>query len=187
MARVSTTDLPAPPDFTAAEYARRRQWVAEVAAQRGVDIVIGYGAHRTGSVVPWLTGWPVTREAVVVLAPSHRPVLLVGFSNHIPNARRIAHDAEVESCGERTPETVLDLLARLGNPRRVGLIGPVPVALRDALASRAQVVTLDGDYLRRRQVKSDEELAWLRYRPRSPTPRRRRWWWRRCRERPSST
>lgn len=163
MAGVSMTHLPAPPDFTAAEYASRRQWVAEVAAQRGVDIVLGYGAHRTGSVVPWLTGWPVTREAVVVLAPGHRPTLLVGFPNHVPNARRIARDTEVDSCGESTPVTVLDLLAGSGNPRRVGVIGPVPVALRDALASRAQVLPLDRDYLRRRQVKSEEELAWLAY------------------------
>jgi Xaa-Pro dipeptidase len=163
MTGVSNTDLAAPPDFTGAEYANRRQWVAEVAEQHRVDIVIGYGANRTGSVVPWLTGWPVTREAVVMLAPGHRPTLLVGFPNHVPNARRIARDAEVEWCGERTPETVLGLLAGLGNPRRLGVIGPVPVALRDALASRAQVLALDRDYLRRRQVKSAEELAWLRH------------------------
>jgi Xaa-Pro dipeptidase len=152
-----------PPYITAGEYADRRQWVAELAARHGVDAVIGYGAHRTGSVVPWLTGWPVTREAVVVLAPGHRPTLLVGFPNHVPNARRIAHDARVESCGERTAESVLDALAGLGQPRRVGVIGPVPVALRDALASRAQVLPLDREYLRRRQVKSEPELAWLRH------------------------
>jgi Xaa-Pro dipeptidase len=163
MAGVSMTELPAPPDFTAAEYARRRRWVTEVAAPRGVDVVVGYGAHRTGSLVPWLTGWPVTREAVVVLAPGHRPALLVNFANHVPNARRIVHDAEVQWCGERTPETVLALLDRSATARRIGVVGPVPVALRDALASRAEVVALDGDYLRRRQVKSAEELAWLRH------------------------
>lgn len=158
-----STDLAAPPDFTAGEYDARRRWLAEVAAQRGLDVVIGYGAHRTGSVVPWLTGWPVTREAVVVVAPGHRPTLLVGFPNHVPNARRMVRDAEVESCGERTPQTVLDLLAHRGNPARVGVIGPVPVALRDALAAHAQVVALDDEYLRRRQVKSAQEVAWLRY------------------------
>ncbi|HEX7743731.1 MAG TPA: M24 family metallopeptidase [Micromonosporaceae bacterium] len=156
-------DAPAPPDFTAAEYAGRRRWLGEVAEQRGVDVVIGYGANRTGSAVPWLTGWPVTREAVVVMAPGQRPILLVGFFNHVPNARRTAHDAEVDWCGERTPETVLELLGRFGRPQRIGVIGAVPVALRDALASRAQVLALDRDYLRRRQVKSAEELAWLRY------------------------
>jgi Xaa-Pro aminopeptidase len=163
MAVVSMSAVAEPPGFTAAEYARRRHRVTEIAAQHGVDVVVGYGAHRSGSVVPWLTGWPVTREAVVVLAPGRQPILLVNFYNHVPNARRIAHEAAVEWCGERTADTVRDLLARLGGARRVGVMGAVPAALGDALASRAQVLSLDREYLRLRQTKSQEELAWLRY------------------------
>jgi Xaa-Pro aminopeptidase len=152
-----------PAEFSAAEYARRRHLMAEVAAEHGVDAVVGYGANRSGGAVPWLTGWPVTREAVVVLVPDRPPTLLVGLHNHVPNARRVAYEAEVGWCGDRTAETVLAALAGSGNLRRVGVVGALPAALRDALASRAEVLSLDGAYLRLRQCKSDEELAWLRY------------------------
>ena len=43
--------------------------------------------HRFGSAVAWLTGWPVTREAVVVHTPGERDLLLVNFYNHVPHAR----------------------------------------------------------------------------------------------------
>ena len=31
---------------------------------RKVDHLLLYGSQRAGSAIPWLTGWPVTREAV---------------------------------------------------------------------------------------------------------------------------
>jgi Xaa-Pro aminopeptidase len=113
--------------------------------------------------VPWLTGWPVTREAVVVLRPGRRPALFVGFPNHVPNARRLARDADVAGCGERTGQTVLEALRAGGPTSRVGTIGPVSGPVRAALESIATVVALDADYTRLRQIKSDEELAALRH------------------------
>ena len=123
-----------------------------------LDAVVAYGANRFGSAVPWLTGWAVTREAVVVLRPGHRPTLLVGFHNHVPNARRVALDADVEPCGERTADTVVDLLRRDTAPRRLAMIGALPGALQAVAA----VVPLDVDYARLRSIKSAEELTALR-------------------------
>ena len=160
---MSMSRAPEPPNFSDAEYVDRRHRLVRVAAEHDVDAVIAYGANRSGSAVPWLTGWPVTREAAVVLAPGRQPVLLVGFHNHVPNARRIAHDAEVRWCGDRTADTVLGVLAGFSAVPRVGVIGAVPVGLRDALASCAEVVPLDREYLRLRQCKSGEELAWMRH------------------------
>ena len=157
-----TTGSP-PPDFSDAEIAARRARIEELARQHDLDAVVVYGANRFGSAVPWLTGWPVTREAVVVLRPGRRPALFVGFPNHVPNARRIARDADVAGCGERTPDTVLDALARGGPVARVGTIGPVPAPLRAALDTAATVVPLDADHTRLRSIKSDEEMAVLRY------------------------
>jgi Xaa-Pro dipeptidase len=158
------TDASAPPPgFSDAEIADRRARIDELAAQHDLDAVIAYGANRSGSAVPWLTGWPVTREAVAVLRPGRRPVLLVGFPNHVPNARRIARDADVSGCGERTAETVLATLADGSRPDRIGTIGPVPVPLHDALGSSAAVVPLDAAYTRLRSTKTDEELAVLRH------------------------
>jgi Xaa-Pro aminopeptidase len=149
-----------PPDFSDAEMALRRAAVDELAARHDLDAVVAYGANRFGSAVHWLTGWPVTREAVAVLRPDERPTLLVGFPNHVPNARRLARGCHVAEVGERTPDTVV---STLGQVRRVGTIGPVPVGVRAALDSVATVVGLDGEYAGLRTRKSDEELAWLRH------------------------
>lgn len=152
-----------PPDFSDAEIAARRQQVDDLMTRRDLDAVVAYGANRFGSAVPWLTGWPVTREAAVVLRPGRRPALFVGFPNHVPNARRLARDADVAGCGERTGETVLDALRAGGRLSRVGTIGPVSAPVRAALEGAATVVALDADYTRLRSIKSDEELAVLRH------------------------
>lgn len=146
-----------PAAYSAAELTRRRRQVEDCAAERGLDAVVAYGANRSGSAVPWLTGWPVTREAVVVMRPAERPVLLVGFHNHVPNAERLAVDCDVRPAGESTADTVRALLGHAG---RVGVIGGAPGPLRRALG---EVVELDPAYVRWRQVKSAEELAHLRY------------------------
>jgi Xaa-Pro aminopeptidase len=151
------------PEFSDAEIAARRRQVDELAARHDLDAVVAYGANRFGSAVPWLTGWPVTREAVVVLRPARRPQLFVGFPNHVPNARRLARDADVAGCGERTGETVLEALRAGGSLARVGTIGPVAAPVRGALESAATVVALDAGYTRLRSTKSDEELAVLRH------------------------
>jgi Xaa-Pro dipeptidase len=159
---VSTVGPP-PLDFSDAEIAARRGQLDRLAQQHGLDAVVAYGANRFGSAVPWLTGWPVTREAVAVLRPGRRPALFVGFPNHVPNARRLARDADVAGCGERTADTVLDALAQGGRVSRVGTIGPVPAPLRAALEASVNVVGLDDAYTRLRSIKSDEEMAVLRH------------------------
>jgi Xaa-Pro dipeptidase len=154
---------PPPPDFSDGEIAARRAQVEQLAQQQDLDAVVVYGANRFGSAVPWLTGWPVTREAVVVLRHGRRPALFVGFPNHVPNARRIARDADVAGVGERTADTVVAELAKGGPVARVGTIGPAPAPLRAALDRSATVVPLDDAYTGLRSTKSDEELAVLRY------------------------
>jgi Xaa-Pro dipeptidase len=154
---------PPPPDFSDTEIAARRARIEQLAQQHELDAVLAYGANRFGSAVPWVTGWPVTREAVAVLRAGRRPALFVGFPNHVPNARRIARDADVAGTGERTADTVLDELRRGGDLARVGTIGPVPAPLRAALDAVATVLPLDDAYTRLRSIKSDEELAVLRH------------------------
>jgi Xaa-Pro aminopeptidase len=157
---VSTAAAVPPPPFSAAEIVRRRRLVENCAAERGLDAVVIYGANRAGSAVPWLTGWPVTREAVVVMRPAEQPVLLVGFANHVPNAARVAVDCDVRPCGDGTAQTVRSLL---GGARRVGLIGALPEPVRKVLRAAGEVVELDAGYLKMRAVKSAEELAHLRH------------------------
>ena len=130
----------------------------------------------------WLTGWPVTREAALLLRPGERDLLFVCFNNHVPNARRLAPDADVRPGNASALDAALDALAsradrgstasappgpgrprRPARPTRLGVIGPVPARASDRLAATAgEIVFLDREYTRLRLVKSAEELAWMR-------------------------
>jgi len=128
-----------------------------------VSHLIVYGANRFGSAVAWLTQWPVTREALVVVTPGGSDVLLVHFYNHVPLARQLATEAEVRWAGE-TIETAIGELERRGaRDKRVGLIGPLGYAAYRRLADFSrEVVDLSPDYVRLRSMKSAEELEWVR-------------------------
>jgi Xaa-Pro dipeptidase len=127
--------------FSDAEMARRHDALAAV--MDDVDHVLVYGANRSGTAVGWLTRWPVTREAVVVVTPGERDVLYVGFYNHVPNAQRIATEADVRWIGDFEPPA-----------GRIGVIG------RPAGDGE---VDLNAAYARLRLVKSTEEIEWIRH------------------------
>jgi Xaa-Pro dipeptidase len=152
------------PRFGDGEMGRRHEALAAAMAERDVEHTILYGANRTGSAVGWLTRWPVTREALVVFTPGEPDLLLVNFYNHVPNAERIATEAEVRWAGERPMETAMEALRLRGaTGDRIGLIGPLGYRAHGALAGLAgEVVPLDDAYTRLRLVKSEEELQWLR-------------------------
>jgi Xaa-Pro dipeptidase len=151
------------PRFTEAEIERRRAALARTMRARGAGHVIVYGANRIGSAIPWLTRWPVTREALCVFTPGERDLLLVDFYNHVPNAARIASEADVRWAGPAAIETAIGELRRrgaVGAP--VGVIGPLPHGAQLALGEVAGVVEMSADYERLRLVKSTEEIEWLR-------------------------
>ena len=125
--------------FSDAEMRRRHEALEAVA---DVDHVLVYGANRSGTAVGWLTRWPVTREAVVVVTPGERDVLYVGFYNHVPNAQRIATEADVRWIGDFEKPS-----------GRIGVIGR---------PARDDEVDLNSAYTRLRLVKSAEEIEWIR-------------------------
>jgi len=127
--------------FSDAEMARRHEALAAV--MDDVDHVLVYGANRSGTAVGWLTRWPVTREAVVVVTPGERDRLYVGFYNHVPNAQRLATEADVRWIGEFE--------------RPAGRIGVIGRPARDG------EVDLNAAYTRLRLVKSGEEVEWIRH------------------------
>jgi Xaa-Pro aminopeptidase len=152
------------PRFSDAEMARRRAALEAVMAEHDVAHLLVYGANRFGSAVGWLTRWPVTREALVVVTPGERDVLLVDFYNHVPNAQRIATEADVRPAAPSGIATAVEeLRARGAAGRRVGLIGPLGHAAYARLADLvSEVVVLDAAYTRLRLTKSSEEVEWLR-------------------------
>ena len=151
------------PRFSDAEMARRRGVLAAEMEAAGVEHAVVYGANRSGSAVGWLTRWPVTREALAVVTPGERDLLLVNFYNHAPNARRIATEAEVRWAGPRPMAAAIDELSGRGaRGERVAVIGPLGYRPYAALAELASPVPLDSAYTRLRLRKSREELDWLR-------------------------
>jgi Xaa-Pro dipeptidase len=142
--------------------ARRREALTGVLREHRADLALVYGFDRSGSAIAWLTGWPVTREAALLLRPGERDLMFVCFNNHVPNARRLAPDADVRPGNASAIDAALDALADEARPARLGVIGPVPARAGDRLAAAGQIVFLDREYTRLRLVKSAEELTWLR-------------------------
>ena len=151
--------------FSDAEMRRRRVAFGAELERSALSHALVYGANRSGSAVSWLTGWPVTREALLVAGPdADDDVLLVSFVNHVPQARRMCA-VPVEPAGPRAVPTALDLMAaRGGLPDRIGLAGALPFDQYRVLAGQVgEVVDLNPAYAGLRLVKSAEEVAALRH------------------------
>ena len=149
--------------FSDSEMRRRRAAFGAELQRRGVPYALVYGANRSGSAVSWLTGWPVTREALLVAGPDEdEDVLLVSFYNHLPQARRLA-TVRAAWAGRRAVATALDLIATRGAlPGRIGLVGALPFDQYRLLAEQVEVLDLNPAYTGLRLVKSGEEVAALR-------------------------
>lgn len=134
-------------------------------ADAGVAHLLIYGANRTGSAVQWLTGWPVTAEAAVIVTPGERDVMFAHYFNHLPLARKLAPNVDVRWGGPSTVDAVLaELRHRLGGARgKLGILGPVGYKMHAVLSEQAgPPVDLGPAYGALRLIKSGEEINWLR-------------------------
>lgn len=149
------------PRFSDAEFARRRRALADVLAKHGCDHLIVCGENRAGTGVQWLTGWPITTEAIVVFRPGERELMFMEWHNHWPLARRIARDAEVRWGEHKGVRLAIEELKRRG-AKRVGMMGPLAYAKLRGVAAEFDLVDLNPEYPWLRMRKSDEEIDWLR-------------------------
>lgn len=161
LARIVEADYPR---FSEQEMARRRAAVEALLTQVECDHLIFCGANRFGSAVQWLTQWPVTAEAVGVLTPGERDALFVQYVNHAPQAKILANKADVAWGGESSIAAAIKALERRGaRANRIATIGPVTADQHAAVSAKfGKPKNLNRDYIRLRQVKSVEELGWLR-------------------------
>jgi Xaa-Pro dipeptidase len=152
------------PRFSDGEMTRRRAAIEALVAQADCDHLVFCGANRFGSVVQWLTQWPVTAEAVGVLTPGKRDALFVQYVNHAPQAQILADKADVAWGRESSiAEAIRVLGRRAARQDRVATIGPIGAEQHAALSTKfGKPKSLNRDYIRLRQVKSGEELDWLR-------------------------
>jgi len=151
------------PRFSDQEMQRRRHEIERIMEAAKIEHLLICGSGRSGSAVSWLTGWPVTAEAIGVVSPGLPIGLFVQYFNHVPLARRLAH-AEVEWGGESTIRRTVEELARRGaRVGRVGVMGLLSYTQHDILAARyGRAIDLNAAYARLRLVKSAEEIEWMR-------------------------
>jgi Xaa-Pro aminopeptidase len=87
--------------------------------------------------------------------------MAVEWVNHFPLARRMSPHMEVHWGAHHGLQQMIRELQRRG-AKRVGIIGPLVVAKYRQLEQHFTMVGLDAEYIRLRQIKSEEELDWLR-------------------------
>jgi len=152
------------PHFSDVEMARRRAAVADLLKEAAADHLIFCGANRFGSAVQWLTGWPVTTEAVGVFTPDEADAMFVQHVNHAPLAQKIAARAKVAWGGGSSIAAAMQVLdQRRAQTGRVAVIGPMTFEQHATLSEKFGVVkNLNRPYVRLRQVKSAEEIDWMR-------------------------
>ncbi len=149
------------PRFSDAEYARRHKALAAVMEKAGVDHLLVITDHRSGNAPQWVTGWPGTVQAYVVFKPGKKMWMAVEWVNHFPLARKMCPHMEVVWGEHRGLQKLIEELKRRG-ARRVGVMGPLVVEKYRQLEAHFQMTGLDADYIRLRQIKSEEDLDWLR-------------------------
>jgi Xaa-Pro aminopeptidase len=152
------------PRFSDVEIKRRREAIEALMRDVGCDHLIFCGANRFGSIVQWLTGWPVTAEAVGVFTPGTRNAMFVQYINHAELASIIAKDADVAWGGPSSIDSAVGVLTnRKAGKDKLAFIGPLSVMQHAALAKAfGAPKDLNRGYIKLRQVKSAEEIDWLR-------------------------
>jgi Xaa-Pro aminopeptidase len=150
------------PRFSDAEMARRRTALARVVEEAGVDHLLMCGEQRAGTGVGWLTGWPTTTEAYVLVAPGAPQVMVMEWYNHWPLAKKLARDTDVRWGEHQGIDKVIAELRSRG-ARRVGIMGQIGYAKCRKLESMfGPLADLNRQYVRLRLVKSKEEIDWMR-------------------------
>ena len=149
------------PRFSDSEYARRHKLLDEVMQRAGVDHLLVVTDHRTGNAPQWVTGWPGSVEAYVIFKPGEKMTMFMEWYNHFPLGRKIAVGIDTQWGEHRGIEKTIAELKRRG-AKRVGIMGPLVVAKYRQLEDHFHMVGLDAAYIRLRQIKSEEEIDWLR-------------------------
>jgi Xaa-Pro aminopeptidase len=150
------------PTFSADEFARRKRALIGSMQKMHVDHLLVCGEQRVGSGVAWVTGWPTTTEALVIVSPSEKNLMFVEWYNHWPLASRMAQETDVKWGEHAGIDKVVAELKRRG-AQRVGFMGPLSYRkCKNLEGAFDALVDMNGEYVELRLVKSAEEIDWLR-------------------------
>ncbi|MGN6462546.1 MAG: M24 family metallopeptidase, partial [Pseudolabrys sp.] len=150
------------PRFSDAEMKQRDALLAQMMAVHELDALIAAEFMRAGTATAWITGWPVTAEAVTLMIPGTPRRMYVQHFNHLPLARRLSHDTEVLWGDAGAAQLAADAISKAKAGKcRVGVIGRMMPAQSGMLAAAFDVVDMNKAYAQARLIKSEEELRWL--------------------------
>ncbi len=150
------------PRFSDGEMKRREGVLSNIVSTQELDALIVVEAMRAGTANGWITGWPVTAEAVTLIVPGAPRRIFIQHFNHLPLARQLAWNVEVLWGDVSATQQAADAIANTAKgSMRVGVIGRVPIGQATMLASRFQLVDMNKAYTTARLVKSEEEVRWL--------------------------
>ena len=93
----------------------------------GADVLLVFGSRAAGHEVQWLSGYPVSGEAVLVFPLDGEPTLLVHYENHVPDARRLSVFDDVRARGE---DGVAAVVANLHARRLDGVATAGPLSFQ---------------------------------------------------------
>ena len=159
------------PRFTDAEYNRRNREVRERMERMELSALVCCGFGRSAEI-NYLANWRTTTEAWLIYPHEGESTLLIQLSNHLPNARLMSIVDDVRFAGsgptgsvDSVPSIVDNLKERGLTKGRVGVVGPMPYQhhgrLREALPD-LELVDFSGQMRDQRQIKSAEEIEWLK-------------------------
>jgi Xaa-Pro aminopeptidase len=150
------------PTFADAEIDQRHQSVYGLMEQEGVDALLVYGSGRYASDIYWLSDWPSSREAYLLMQTGKEPVILMQLFNHYPMARVMSAIKDVRWAGANTTRSLIDLMRERGlESKKIGLVGAISYQVYNRLRekySAASFVDLGGKLRMMRTVKSTAEI-----------------------------
>lgn len=154
------------PRFSEAEYRRRYQAIDGIAAGVGAAASIVYGDLGSQLDVHYVSNFMPRRDCYVVMPVNGTPTMFVQIYNHWPNSREISVVKDNRFAGAWSPDTVGAHLKEAALERAtMAIVGPVPyqhMHRLKALLPQANFVDVTRAFRALRNVKSDEEIAWLR-------------------------
>ena len=155
------------PTFSDAELERRHKAFYGLMEQEGVDAVLVYGSGRYASDIYWLSDWPSSREAYLLMQAGKEPVVLMQLFNHFPMARVMSWIKDVRWAGANTTASVVELIRERGlEAKKVGLVGSIAYQVYNKLREKypnATFVDLGGKLRMMRAVRSAEEIERIRF------------------------
>ena len=155
------------PTFSDAEIERRHKVVYGLMDQEGVDAILFYGSGRYASDIYWLSDWPSSREAYLLMQGGNEPVILMQLFNHYPMARVMSWIKDMRWAGANTTNSVVDLVRERGlESKKIGLVGSIAYQVYVKLRERypnASFVDLTGKLRMLRTVRSAEEIERIHF------------------------